>query len=332
MLSRTCGVRSQTLGDGACARAVSGKASTEKPATIAASVAKAAAATTVRTLRARPPVDPVPRLGATRHSRSVPVSLVRGGDPSREDRAEEDRLGGAPLRDRISRGMTRPANCGRSSALGSRLSALGSRLSALGSRLSALGSRLSALGSRLSALGSRLSALGSRLSALGSRLSALGSRLSALGSRLSALGSRLSALGSRLLLTKPPLAPRAGAASDTFAATPGGMASPKGVPDSSGRSVSAFQPCSMCSLPNTRILPRTDTHAAYGRACCPRGGPRSPPRYSANRPARCRHKHDLHWNTKLWEISANNRRITRIMRQYWGSGVGGAGFRPPRAP
>ena len=198
MLSRTCGVRSQTLGDGACARAVSGKASTEKPATIAASVAKAAAATTVRTLRARPPVDPVPRLGATRHSRSVPVSLVRGGDPSREDRAEEDRLGGAPLRDRISRGMTRPANCGRSSALGSRLSALGSRLSALGSRLSALGSRLSALGSRLSALGSRLSALGSRLSALGSRLSALGSRLSALGSRLSALGSRLSALGSRL--------------------------------------------------------------------------------------------------------------------------------------
>ena len=141
MLSRTCGVRSQTLGDGDCARAVSGKASTDKPAT----VAKAAAETTVRTLRARPPANPVPRLAANRHSRPLPVSLVRGGDPSREDRAEEDRLGGALLRDRLSRGMTRPANCGRSSALGSRLSALGSRLSALGSRLSALGSRLSAL-------------------------------------------------------------------------------------------------------------------------------------------------------------------------------------------
>ena len=145
MLSRTCGVRSQTLGDGDCARAVSGKASTDKPAT----VAKAAAETTVRTLRARPPANPVPRLAANRHSRPLPVSLVRGGDPSREDRAEEDRLGGALLRDRLSRGMTRPANCGRSSALGSRLSALGSRLSALGSRLSALGSRLSALGSYL---------------------------------------------------------------------------------------------------------------------------------------------------------------------------------------
>ena len=105
-------------GDGDCARAASGKASTDKPAAATAS-AKAAAATTVRTLRARPAVNPLPGSGATWNGRSLPVSLVRGGDPAREDRAEEDRPGGAPLRNKLSRGMTRPGGHDE----GSRLSA-----------------------------------------------------------------------------------------------------------------------------------------------------------------------------------------------------------------
>ena len=264
------GLRLQPLGTSAISCAAAGAGATR---TGAASSAASASRTAAGRLRRPARASPARRRRREKLWRKPPRAAGAAG--------EVDRLG-----DRSGRGTPCP---------GALRTQLGSRLSALGSRLSALGSRLSALGSRLSALGSRLSALGSRLSALGSRLSALGSRLSALGSYFTAATCALRTVVFRC---------------------PGDTCAPRlrrvryrrryawrhGLAEGRAGLVGAVRfraPAMVHVRPSKLSYPagpcRTRMHAPRPAAHAPpAGGPRSPPRYSANRPARRRHKHDLH--------------------------------------